>query len=81
MSNLVTTASSLKYKFVPTNALLLFNILLRYNTLFQHVSIPSGIILGDTVGTVLTRDGALLFSLYTILLTFYSFVTMCCVTF
>jgi hypothetical protein len=37
-----------KCKFVPTNALLLFTIFLRYGTLFQHISIRIGIILRDT---------------------------------
>jgi hypothetical protein len=41
----------IKYKFIPTNALLLFSMLLQYNIykLFQSVSIPIEIILRDTL--------------------------------
>jgi hypothetical protein len=36
-----------KYKSITTNALLLFSMFLRHNILFQHVSIPVGIILSN----------------------------------
>jgi hypothetical protein len=37
-----------KYKFILTNALLLFSMFLCYNTFFQRVSIHIGIVLRDT---------------------------------
>jgi hypothetical protein len=37
-----------KVQIVPTNALLLLNMFLYYNTMLQHVSIPVGIIFRDT---------------------------------
>jgi hypothetical protein len=37
-----------KYKCIPNNTLLLFNIFLHYNTFFRRVSIRVGIIFRDT---------------------------------
>jgi hypothetical protein len=42
---MISQIRQITYKLVTTNALLLYNIFLLYNTLLQHVSIPIGIIL------------------------------------
>jgi hypothetical protein len=44
----VSIRREVKYRLIACNALLLFDVFLHYSTLYQHVSIPVGIILRDT---------------------------------
>jgi hypothetical protein len=46
----------IKYKFNPTEAVLLFNMFLHYNILFQQIWIPVGIILKDTFKSKITQS-------------------------